>query len=427
MAFVDQYKLRTIVEIEENDSFTTNSSSSCFTSPSIDSSPPAIRRLQTLSLAPRPAYDLWNSGIYSPPDTNANESTTLNRKLTLNSDSGRESDSSFCSENELSPPIKRYTTHALTIYQLEKAKQQSSTFPRLNEKKARNSHTVSTKIFINEDEIPKPGQKQPLFEQRAEETDPSSTVLKIYIPPAVEKNVADRIAKHNEALAKAKTPFHMNVQPPHSKTQEHIVTPKYGVDSSGYRVVAWENEASRTPGRIADFKPEVDRVDRWHNEKSGAEEKRGSQSSIASSPLLTSVIVGAEDRKQNNTAVQLNQTPIKSFSTNHSIEPLRYKIATDRTERTIGQLKNRVEDDPLITVNGKQRCVNCSLPLSRGQAMTIDSLGLFFHLHCFRCSDCGTLLSSGNARGMDVRVAGTKIQCNQCYNFANANVHYSQI
>jgi hypothetical protein len=173
MALIDQQRLRTIVEIDENDSYTTHSLSSCFTSPSLDDSPPAIRRLQTLSLAPRSTYDLWNSGIYSPPATN--ETTTLNRKLTLNSDSGRDSaDSSFSSENELSPPIKRYTTKALTIYQIEKARERSSsTLPR---EKSRSSFTTSTKVFINENENVKQSKD-------VRESEPSTTVLKIYIPP----------------------------------------------------------------------------------------------------------------------------------------------------------------------------------------------------------------------------------------------------
>lgn len=179
--------MRTIVEIEENDSYTTHSSSSCFTSPSLNDSPPAIRRLQTLSLAPRSTYDLWNSGIYSPAD----ETTTPNRKLTLNSsDSGRSSvDSSFSSENELSPPVKRYTTKALTIYEIEKAKQRSSTLPR---EKSRCSFTSSTKVFINENEavnkhvnghVNRAVNEAVNLNGNVQESEPATTVLKIYIPP----------------------------------------------------------------------------------------------------------------------------------------------------------------------------------------------------------------------------------------------------
>lgn len=173
MALVDQQRLRTIIEIDENDSYTTNSSSSCFTSPSLDS-PPAIRRLQTLTITPRNTYDLWGSSIYSSSLLDNNPSLT--QKLTLSSDSGRESaDSSFSSENELSPPIKRYT-RSLTIYQIEKAKQHASTLPRSSKPKARCTFTSSTKVYINEDD------KQCDLQQ-VKESEPSTTILKIYIPP----------------------------------------------------------------------------------------------------------------------------------------------------------------------------------------------------------------------------------------------------
>lgn len=52
---------------------------------------------------------------------------------------------------------------------------------------------------------------------------------------------------------------------PQSK-QERISIPKYKVDPNNYKVGAWENK--KEPGRIEDFKAEVDR---WH-EKSIVEE-----------------------------------------------------------------------------------------------------------------------------------------------------------
>lgn len=180
MATIDQQRLRTIVEINEDDSYTTNSSynsSSCFISPSSNNSPPTIRRLQALTLAPRNQYDLWSPGIYSF-DTN-DPSNLTQKQLVVSSDSGRDSaDSSFSSENELSPPIKRYTTRALTIYQIEKAKQQQligEFLPKKSAEKTRCTFTSSTKVFIEEDQHNKV--------ERPKESEPSTTVLKIYIPP----------------------------------------------------------------------------------------------------------------------------------------------------------------------------------------------------------------------------------------------------
>ncbi|MEQ2168318.1 hypothetical protein GOODEAATRI_013068 [Goodea atripinnis] len=35
-------------------------------------------------------------------------------------------------------------------------------------------------------------------------------------------------------------------------------------------------------------------------------------------------------------------------------------------------------------VSGKRLCSGCSNPLGRGAAMIIDTLGLFFHMQCFK-------------------------------------------
>lgn len=35
-------------------------------------------------------------------------------------------------------------------------------------------------------------------------------------------------------------------------------------------------------------------------------------------------------------------------------------------------------------VSGKRLCSGCSEPLGKGAAMIIDTLGLFFHMQCFK-------------------------------------------
>lgn len=46
--------------------------------------------------------------------------------------------------------------------------------------------------------------------------------------------------------------------------------------------------------------------------------------------------------------------------------------------------------------------------------MIIESLRLFYHLDCFKCSVCRIPLGDGNT-GADVRVRNHKLHCNNCF------------
>uniref|UniRef100_A0A3P8RAH9 LIM and calponin homology domains 1a n=1 Tax=Astatotilapia calliptera TaxID=8154 RepID=A0A3P8RAH9_ASTCA len=65
-------------------------------------------------------------------------------------------------------------------------------------------------------------------------------------------------------------------------------------------------------------------------------------------------------------------------------------------------------------VSGKRLCTGCSQPLGKGAAMIIDTLGLFFHMHCFKCGLCGVQLGDATA-GTDVRIRKGMLSCHECY------------
>jgi F-box protein 20 len=46
--------------------------------------------------------------------------------------------------------------------------------------------------------------------------------------------------------------------------------------------------------------------------------------------------------------------------------------------------------------------------------MVIESLGLYYHLECFRCFVCNTSLSS-SLEGTDVRVRNHRLHCQNCF------------
>ncbi|XP_077153340.1 LIM domain only protein 7 isoform X1 [Ranitomeya variabilis] len=75
--------------------------------------------------------------------------------------------------------------------------------------------------------------------------------------------------------------------------------------------------------------------------------------------------------------------------------------------QTTGQQRNK-------SVSGKKLCSYCNNSLGKGAAMIIESLGLCFHLHCFKCVACETDLG-GTQSGAEVRIRNNELYCNSCY------------
>ncbi|XP_036014631.1 LIM domain only protein 7 isoform X42 [Mus musculus] len=71
------------------------------------------------------------------------------------------------------------------------------------------------------------------------------------------------------------------------------------------------------------------------------------------------------------------------------------------------QLRNR-------SVSGKRVCSYCNNILGKGAAMIIETLGLSYHLHCFKCVSCGCDLG-GSSSGAEVRIRNHQLYCNDCY------------
>uniref|UniRef100_A0A673CWY2 LIM domain 7a n=1 Tax=Sphaeramia orbicularis TaxID=375764 RepID=A0A673CWY2_9TELE len=67
-----------------------------------------------------------------------------------------------------------------------------------------------------------------------------------------------------------------------------------------------------------------------------------------------------------------------------------------------------------LSVSGKKICTFCDTPLGKGAAMIIESLGLCYHLSCFKCIDCKSDLG-GSEAGAEVRIRNKQLYCNSCY------------
>ncbi|XP_072332259.1 LIM domain only protein 7 isoform X3 [Scyliorhinus torazame] len=66
------------------------------------------------------------------------------------------------------------------------------------------------------------------------------------------------------------------------------------------------------------------------------------------------------------------------------------------------------------SISGKKICSDCDNALGKGAAMIIESLGLCYHLHCFKCTSCSIDLG-GKESGAEVRVRDKRLYCNTCY------------
>ncbi|XP_074947698.1 LIM and calponin homology domains-containing protein 1 isoform X1 [Phalacrocorax aristotelis] len=73
-----------------------------------------------------------------------------------------------------------------------------------------------------------------------------------------------------------------------------------------------------------------------------------------------------------------------------------------------------LSQSPSRSVSGKKLCSTCGLPLGKGAAMIIETLGLYFHIQCFRCGICKGQLGDA-ASGTDVRIRNGLLNCNDCY------------
>ncbi|CAG2164748.1 unnamed protein product [Oppiella nova] len=81
----------------------------------------------------------------------------------------------------------------------------------------------------------------------------------------------------------------------------------------------------------------------------------------------------------------------------------------------------------MLSVSGKKKCSSCGDELGRGcAAMVVESLSLYYHINCFRCSVCNIQLGNGTV-GTDVRVRNHKLHCQNCYSNDEAGLKFSRV
>ncbi|KAJ8253385.1 hypothetical protein GJAV_G00212340 [Gymnothorax javanicus] len=111
-------------------------------------------------------------------------------------------------------------------------------------------------------------------------------------------------------------------------------------------------------------------------------------------------------RPANSTARPWAQNNPPTAPQNQSQEP-RSSSSSSSEPKSSTQQRSR-------SVSGKKMCTFCGSPLGKGAAMIIESLGLCYHLSCFKCMDCKLDLG-GSEAGAEVRIRNQQLYCNSCY------------
>ncbi|XP_055932446.1 calponin homology domain-containing protein DDB_G0272472-like isoform X3 [Argiope bruennichi] len=129
----------------------------------------------------------------------------------------------------------------------------------------------------------------------------------------------------------------------------------------------------------------------------------------------------------------------RMWSYGHSNRPVKKYTPPVNAEKPVGQYPmppqppakpSRVvpmeRPEHMLSVSGRKRCSHCSEELGRGAAMIIESLQLYYHIHCFQCCVCQAQLGNGSC-GTDVRVRNNKLHCHNCYSNDEAGLKFSQL
>ncbi|XP_012865736.1 PREDICTED: LIM domain only protein 7 isoform X1 [Dipodomys ordii] len=146
----------------------------------------------------------------------------------------------------------------------------------------------------------------------------------------------------------------------------------------------------------------------WHSQPAGVYASSSVQDFSRPPPQLLSTSNRAYMRTPSSSVPPPSagqvKTTITSMVTSRSPIPRSHSPSTLQSG---AQLRNR-------SVSGKRTCSYCNNILGKGAAMIIESLGLCYHLHCFKCVSCECDLG-GSSSGAEVRIRNHQLYCNDCY------------
>ncbi|KAL1781109.1 LIM domain only 7 [Sigmodon hispidus] len=146
----------------------------------------------------------------------------------------------------------------------------------------------------------------------------------------------------------------------------------------------------------------------WHSQSAGVYASSSVQDFSRPPPQLLSTSNRAYMRNPSS-AVPPPAGPVKTAlnSVTGSLLPVFLEHLGSSSPQDEKKYKHR-------SVSGKRVCSYCNNILGKGAAMIIESLGLCYHLHCFKCVSCERDLG-GSSSGAEVRIRNHQLYCNDCY------------
>uniref|UniRef100_A0A4W6G079 LIM and calponin homology domains 1 n=1 Tax=Lates calcarifer TaxID=8187 RepID=A0A4W6G079_LATCA len=131
--------------------------------------------------------------------------------------------------------------------------------------------------------------------------------------------------------------------------------------------------------------------------------------------------VAEEERKYHEEERRILEETVTPLTPRSSAlpSPSRGELSSTSEKRPVLTIPSNIEGLLYLSllcrsVSGKKLCSSCGQPLGKGAAMIIETLSLYFHIHCFKCGVCKGQLGD-TTTGTDVRIRNGLLNCHQCY------------
>ncbi|CAL8269152.1 unnamed protein product [Boreogadus saida] len=157
----------------------------------------------------------------------------------------------------------------------------------------------------------------------------------------------------------------------------------------------------------------------WENQERqsvGSENYRTSDISTADDSMKTAKSSFSLNSSQSEAVHQAMQNGQKALpqAPPTTMAPARSPAHSEKQEEVLDCSTPSKPKGDRRSVSGRKLCSSCGRALGKGAAMIIETLGLFFHIQCFKCGVCRGLLGD-TTTGTDVRIRNGLLNCHQCY------------
>ncbi|KAM7178275.1 LIM domain only protein 7 isoform 2-T2 [Macrochelys suwanniensis] len=149
----------------------------------------------------------------------------------------------------------------------------------------------------------------------------------------------------------------------------------------------------------------------WTNQSSSSASLSSSQEFSRSAAPLVSTSNRAYMRTPSSSVAPPSASSGRSATSSHAFPSALSSVPRAQSPTSASQSGAQQRNR---SVSGKKICSYCNNVLGKGAAMIIESLGLCYHLHCFKCAACACDLG-GSHSGAEVRIRNNELFCNDCY------------